>query len=429
MAVIRWLHISDLHLNKEGVENVRIRENLPIYLKNLPLQCDYVFCTGDLRYAPDGDYSDKTLDILENICECVEVPLERLFVSSGNHDVDRDTEGRDNAIRNEWFTGNPQSKIYDPRIGSIKQQNLDVIMSGTNAFRHTLQKIIDAKETAFSNRIFRFGPHTLYKTRDFNIIELDSTISYTQKQERDLIIGTRYLQQALDKCNKKNTILVMTHYSFDYLDRTEQEMIAALFREHNVRLWLSGHEHNNLFRKQRDWFYEFQCGNLVLESGARTCIVIGELDLETLDGQITAHAWFSPDGWAKYPFVSPGTAEPSTYHFKLADNTSLPNIFDRKRLRKQIIPLLKANQNIYNKYGPTEENRNNMRDEMPELWDTLLRETVIPNSLKIIETLDCHSELLLDSEKSILEEYRIHILALKQNHTEPNKFVFDAPHF
>lgn len=432
MSVVRWLHISDLHLNQKGVENTRLRTGLSSYLKSLSLQCDYVFCTGDLRYAPEGGYAENTVEFLESVCTCVGTPLEHLFVSPGNHDVDRDTDGRDDAIRSEWFTGNPQSNNYDPRIGIIKQHSLDAIMSGTNAFRHTLQKIIEAKETAFSNRISRFGPHTLYKTSDFNVIELDSTISYTKGQERDLIIGTSYLQEALENCDAKKVTLVMTHYSFDYLDRAEQEMIEALFRDYNVHLWISGHEHKNLFRKQRDWFYEFQCGNLLLENGARTCILVGELDLETLHGQITAHAWFSPNGWAQYPFVTFGTPNPSIYRFDLTDynSSSVPcGVVDRRSLREQILPLLEENQSIFYEFGPTNNNRNILRSEIPTTWETLLKEKIIPNSLKVIETIELHQELLLSSEKSVLEKYKMHILGLEQNHLEPGKFVFDAPRF
>lgn len=35
MSVIRWLHISDLHLNKIGTESERLREQLPIYLRQI----------------------------------------------------------------------------------------------------------------------------------------------------------------------------------------------------------------------------------------------------------------------------------------------------------------------------------------------------------------------------------------------------------
>ena len=99
MAIIKWLHVSDLHLNIDGVENRRLRKKLIEYLQNLSVQCDYVFCTGDLRYAPMGEYAQDTFEVLENICNAVGVPMGCLFVTPGNHDVDRDIRGRDDAIR------------------------------------------------------------------------------------------------------------------------------------------------------------------------------------------------------------------------------------------------------------------------------------------------------------------------------------------
>lgn len=432
MAIIKWLHISDLHLNIDGVENRRLRKKLIEYLQNLTTQCDYVFCTGDLRFAPMGEYAQDTFEVLKNICNAVDVPLEYLFVTPGNHDVDRDIRGRDEAIRNEWFSGENAVKKYNPAIGIINPENLKLIMSGTNAYREVIQKILDEQSKALTVETFQFGPHTLLKTENLNVIELDSTIAYTSNQYSNLIIGTEYLQKALELCNQKNVTIVLTHYSFDFLDRKEQEIVAALFRDYNVRLWLSGHEHNNLCRKQRDWFYEFQCGNLLLEDGARTCILVGQLNTETLDGHIKAHAWFSPDGWGTYPFVCPGTDDPSTYYFSLKDQTTLSISCERasrKALRGKIIPILEENQSIFRSYGPTDENRNATRSELPEMWETVLKEKIIPNSLSIIEMLEGNQELLLESEKCILRKYKLHILGLQKNHTEAKGFMLDAPRF
>lgn len=259
MAIIKWLHVSDLHLNMDGVENRRLRKKLIEYLQNLTIQCDYVFCTGDLRYAPKGEYAQDTFEVLKNICNAVNVPLECLFITPGNHDVDRDIKGRDDAIRSEWYNGENAVKKYNPAIGIINPENLKLIMSGTNAYRKVIQQISDAQSQALTSEILQFGPHTLLRTGNLNVIELDSTLVYTANQYSDLIIGTDYLQKALECCNQKNVTIVLTHYSFDFLDRKEQEIVTALFRDYNVQLWLSGHEHNNLFRKQRDWFYEFQC--------------------------------------------------------------------------------------------------------------------------------------------------------------------------
>lgn len=432
MAIIKWLHVSDLHLNMDGVENRRLRKKLIEYLQNLTIQCDYVFCTGDLRYAPKGEYAQDTFEVLKNICNAVNVPLECLFITPGNHDVDRDIKGRDDAIRSEWYNGENAVKKYNPAIGIINPENLKLIMSGTNAYRKVIQQISDAQSQALTSEILQFGPHTLLRTGNLNVIELDSTLVYTANQYSDLIIGTDYLQKALECCNQKNVTIVLTHYSFDFLDRKEQEIVTALFRDYNVQLWLSGHEHNNLFRKQRDWFYEFQCGNLLLEDGARTCILVGQLNTETLDGQIKAHAWFSPDGWETYPFVCPGTDDPSTYYFTLKDKTSLIipcKETSRKALRDKIIPILEENQSIFRSYGPTDENRSITRSELPAMWETVLREKIIPNSLSIIEMLEDQQDLLSNSEKCILLQYKLHILGLQENHSEANSFILDAPRF
>ncbi len=432
MEIIRWLHISDLHLNKDGVENRRLRRKFIEYLQNLSIQCDYVFCTGDLRYAPMGEYAQDTKEVLENVCNAVGVPLGCLFITPGNHDVDRNISGRDDAIRSVWFNGDNAVKKYNPDKGIIAPEKLKVIMSGTESYRKVIQQVLDAQSKVLTGEVFQFGPHTLLRTENLNVIELDSTLVYTTNQYSDLIIGTDYLQKALEGCNQKNVTIVVTHYSFDYLDRKEQGIVTALFRDYNVRLWLSGHEHNNLFRKQRDWFYEFQCGNLLLEESARTCILTGQLNTETLDGKIKAHAWFSPDGWATYPFVCPGTEDPSTYYFDLEDKTSIAISLketSRRALRNKIMPILEENQSIFHIYGPTDENRNIMRGELPAMWETVLRERIIPNSLSIIEMLEGQQELLLDSEKRILQKYKLHILGLQKNHSEANSFVLDAPRF
>ena len=46
MAIIKWLHVSDLHLNIDGVENRRLRKKLIEYLQNrhhglVPLQYEH----------------------------------------------------------------------------------------------------------------------------------------------------------------------------------------------------------------------------------------------------------------------------------------------------------------------------------------------------------------------------------------------------
>lgn len=57
MSKIHWLHLSDIHLNKRDIDSRRMRNRLLDYIKELGTQIDYIFITGDLRYAPMGEFA------------------------------------------------------------------------------------------------------------------------------------------------------------------------------------------------------------------------------------------------------------------------------------------------------------------------------------------------------------------------------------
>ena len=94
--MINWLHISDLHLGSEGVTTNMMRDELPGYLNGLGVKCDYVFCTGDIRTANVNPnfFTDDMAAYLKSICEAVQTSIDRLYIVAGNHDVDRDIDGR-----------------------------------------------------------------------------------------------------------------------------------------------------------------------------------------------------------------------------------------------------------------------------------------------------------------------------------------------
>ena len=80
MAKISWIHFSDLHLNKTGTETKRLRKNLIDYLQKMNKKFDYAFFTGDIRYAPDGNFPDNAGYIIETICSAINLPEKHLFI-------------------------------------------------------------------------------------------------------------------------------------------------------------------------------------------------------------------------------------------------------------------------------------------------------------------------------------------------------------
>ena len=122
-SMIRWLHISDLHFNNDDMSTSLLREALPEYLKNDYIHCDYVFCTRDIRTAnaDPNKFTDEAAQYLIDFCAAVGTGLDRLFIVAGNHDVDRNIAGRDEAVRRICFQ---RAGYHDPKYGKINEESI-----------------------------------------------------------------------------------------------------------------------------------------------------------------------------------------------------------------------------------------------------------------------------------------------------------------
>ena len=122
-SMIRWLHISDLHFNNDDMSTSLLREALPEYSKNENIHCDYVFCTRDIRTAnaDPNKFTDEAAQYLIDFCAAVGTGLDRLFIVAGNHDVDRNIAGRDEAVRRICFQ---RAGYHDPKYGKINEESI-----------------------------------------------------------------------------------------------------------------------------------------------------------------------------------------------------------------------------------------------------------------------------------------------------------------
>lgn len=305
---IQWIHMSDLHFgDDEAVETATMRNRLPAYLSGLNLNCDYFFCTGDIREHTKA-YTDDTKDYLGRLIKAVHASKECFFAVPGNHDIDIKCDGRDTLI--DRIT-NWHSDYYSSAVGTIQEEDMKSLCAGRadyEAFIRTIHPNQSLSECL---------PHYSIETDKLNILHVDSTLTYGSSIKRDFIIGTGALAKALRTLNRNKPTVLLTHYSFDYLEQKERNQVEQLLFDYGVELWLAGHEHENLCRRQRDKFYEFQCGNLALQKGARSSFLIGELDLDTGIGEITVHAWFPQSGWALYPFARTNSENNAVYPFSV----------------------------------------------------------------------------------------------------------------
>lgn len=315
MSVVKWIHFSDLHFNKTNINTRLLRDSIKSFLKEKNIKCDYAFFSGDLRNAPDKCFQKDSVKYLKELCEAVEVSTDRFFMVPGNHDIDRDIEKRDRAVKRILNNYGKEKGYYDPEEGKIREEDLFDIKIGQAEYL----KIIEEFYQEYPERIEKYKEigHFLIETEDFNIIHLDSTITYTTGQEESLVIGTDLLYSLLEKVNPHKFTIILTHYPYESLKPEEKTEICRILEQFGVQIWLSGHLHDALVQMHRKAFHEFQCGNLLTDGGAPN-VLIGQLDTETGCGEVRAYIWQKNGGWILNTYLDRmAENDKSVYSFEL----------------------------------------------------------------------------------------------------------------
>lgn len=299
MRIIRWLHFSDIHLNSDETATRMMRQALPVYLRELNQQIDYAFFTGDISDARNGFVNaDIAVSFLRDIMSSAAIPIDRLFIVPGNHDVNRNTTDRENAIKRVCIK---KEAYYTSSEGIIAPDDLAVFRSSEEHFRGITDKVyVDAPKRGA--QYHQKNPHFIVETEELVILHLDTTLVKTEANAPNLIVGTALVLDCLECICKSKPAIVISHFPIEFLRQDEEKTLSSILQSHNIRLWLSGHEHD-FHLMPREYLHSLQCGNLRYENGSRATILIGELNLDTGRGSVKAHVWFENDGWAIYPIL------------------------------------------------------------------------------------------------------------------------------
>lgn len=367
MAIIKWLHFSDLHLNSDEMETELLREELPKFLLKSGIRCDYAFCTGDIRFAPAGEFPDNSADYIKNLCSSVHVPMENLFIVPGNHDVNIYSEGRSDAVTNVISQ-------YNSRVGKIDLTNLAAMHAGQKDFRNLLAEVFADVPDRLSYYKDPMKPHFVIQTEFFNILHVDTTLVYDKGHEANLIVGTKPLYDAIKTLNTSKPTILITHYAMASLSQDERKSLAQLLQKNNIKLWLAGHEHDHNLMPY-SYIYSIQAGELRYEDRANATVLVGEYDTETSSGSIKAYTWFQ-EGWAEYPIIWHGYVEENKFPFVLGLPADKPEASREARICKRInsqhfqyevIPELFPNLQ-YSNFSYLNNGTNPLEYLLDELW-------------------------------------------------------------
>lgn len=296
MSILRWIHISDLHWNRVGTQTDLMRRKLPGYLSQIAQdrKIDYIFFTGDIRYAPLKTYSDEIAAYFAGLCDATNISSDKLFVVPGNHDVNRGNKKRLEAIAKVEAT-------YLDADGVIDKEVMRGLKSGRDRYNELMKKIL--VPSYYEHHVANDELHYVITTEHVNIVHIDSTITYSQAKQQDFFIGSYELKKALDKCDPVKPTIILSHYPFDCFNAIERDTIMKILHMYNVQLWLAGHEHHFIAEKIRDYLFAARSGNQNKERNTTPSFIEGVLDTDLGVGYFMAHYWIHNRGWAVYPLL------------------------------------------------------------------------------------------------------------------------------
>ena len=133
MAIIKWIHISDIHVSSSGekLKNYNSDVVLKALWQDVSDRCkridsglqelDFAFITGDMAWSgdcvePHDEYERVFNKIITPLCQHTGLSLNQTFLVPGNHDVNRDMiTSNAEAIERRLTTRDKVSQLFiDP---------------------------------------------------------------------------------------------------------------------------------------------------------------------------------------------------------------------------------------------------------------------------------------------------------------------------
>jgi len=341
--VIRWLHLSDFHVGKDGYGQRQLFKYIINHVKervasgNAP---DLVFITGDIaNKGLDKDYKEFYDQFFMPLLECLPIDSQgRIFIVPGNHDVDRNqaraVQTKDVLLRVPEFLDPTEQGQFErqsvfPRFKSYLENDI------TNTGDHWLNTAKGIFQTTVEIQGIKLG-----------VVGLNTAwLSCSDDDRHNLSAGKSLLEDGLEAIKSCDIKIVLGHHPVDWFLDTELEPVRALLGRHTA-LYLHGHMHKPLGKYVEGAGYPF----LALQSGASfqarenevwvNRFLWCELDLTTCELSIEPLQWsknnqnWVTDGDAfppRYqqgnqwilPLPSPAPLQPVVKKTSLADKSQL----------------------------------------------------------------------------------------------------------
>ncbi|GAA6408352.1 hypothetical protein K040078D81_24690 [Blautia hominis] len=302
---MRWMHISDIHMNKEfnNVMSNILREELPKFIVENKITVDYLFVTGDYRDSvymkEDGLKEDVYLQALNvseyilKIAQLLSVSSKHVYLVPGNHDLNRHCD--DKKVIDQI------NKSYPLYRESLKDTELEYLLKRFDFF-----DIIDRQIHPNSKTYYR-ASHQLYNSEKADILCLNTAITcYGEEKEGDLILDTELIRKIADPIRHSVPLIVLAHHDFKFLTKKEEENLKYILKGRKV-FYLCGHSHKLEYGYDDELeMWKIMVGTTKYANGATPIVSL----VDTLNsGMISKLQFYKYDyidktGWTLYQEIS-----------------------------------------------------------------------------------------------------------------------------
>lgn len=215
--MIKIVHLSDMHIASNEDENhIRLREKIIESVKTNGVDADAVVFTGDLVDRHDTKAFERGKDFLTRLMQSMGLPMDRLLIVPGNHDMKRNT-----TIKNMLDN-------CDLQNDEVCAESWECINSRMNEYCRFMQDLQGEEE---QNNSYGYGVRMIEKNGK-KIIFNRLNSAWTNKGNQDyrqLVIGRWQLEEncKVIKENKTENDIVITlmHHPLEWLVDEEREML------------------------------------------------------------------------------------------------------------------------------------------------------------------------------------------------------------
>lgn len=262
MAILKWLHLSDLHFSCASIDANDVREALK--RQHLKEKYDLIFLTGDFAYqAIFGESVEKFISEMIVMVGCKK---ENVFFVPGNHDYER-SEPRTSALKTI------------ANVQEISKSVRQAMAIGSDEYREFCERVLGEG----------YGKTCLepciVKTLDYapvDIILLNTCLtSYDDNDRNHLYICSKQLQEAFHELDISRMQIVIGHHGANWLvDNDHSTFIDWLIRYTSTKLYLCGHSHKLGIIKDGS-AYQIVSGTLMEDHKADFGFVKGTINTES----------------------------------------------------------------------------------------------------------------------------------------------------